>query len=344
MRAMVVREFGRPLVAEDRPPLAPAAEQILVGVAACGVCATDLKVVNGRLPGVPLPVVPGHEIAGRVAAVGPGVSGLRVGDRVALYHRITCGRCAPCRSGRENLCGGPQDRLGIERDGGFATHVVAPARNACRLPDGVSWEAGAIIPGAMAAPYRALKHLAGVSPGEWVAVMGAGGLGLHAVQIVRALGGRAIAIDVEDGRLALAASLGAEVTVNGAKVAAKPAVRAAAPGGASVVVQAVGGPAVGAATEEAMRLVAPGGRIVLLGYDRGQTFAVDSAWCVSHEVAIQGALSYTRRDLADVTALVAAGEVRPVVAATRPLAEANEALADVGQSAAPGRIVLIPED
>ncbi len=84
MRAMVVQAFGRPLVAEERPPLAPAAGEILVEVAACGVCATDLKVAHGRLPGVRPPVVPGHEIAGRVAAVGPGVSGIRAGDRVAL--------------------------------------------------------------------------------------------------------------------------------------------------------------------------------------------------------------------------------------------------------------------
>ena len=341
---MVVREFGRPLVAEERPPLVPGPGEILVRVAACGVCATDLKVVHGRLPSVPLPVVPGHEIAGRVAAVGPGGSSVRVGDRVALYHRITCGACPQCRAGRENLCGDRQDRLGIERDGGFATYVLAPARNACPLPDAVSWEAGAIIPGAMAGPYRALRHLAGVVPGEWVAVIGAGGLGLHAVQFVRALGGRAIAIDVEDARLTLAASLGAEMTVNSAKVAAAAAVRAAVPEGAAVVAQAVGGKAVGPAMADALRLVAPGGRIVLLGYERGQAFAVDSAWCVTQEVAILGALSYTRRDLAEVTAMVAAGKVRPIVGATRPLAEANEALADVERSIAPGRVVLLPED
>lgn len=340
--AMVVREFGHPLVAEERAAPVPGADQILVEVAACGVCGTDVKVVHGRLPGVPLPVVPGHEIAGRVAGVGPGVSGVRVGDRVALYHRITCGECAWCREGRENLCRGRQDRLGIERDGGFATHVLAPARNACPLPTGVSWEAGAIIPGAMAGPYRALKHLARVLPGEWVAVIGAGGLGLHAVQFVRALGGRAIAIDVEDARLALAASLGAELTVNSAKVAAAAAVRAAVPEGAAVVVQAVGGKAVAPAMADAVRVVAPGGRIVFLGYERGQAFSVDSAWCVTQEVAILGALSYTRRDLAEVTALVAAGAVRPIVAATRPLGEANEALADVERSATPGRTVLLP--
>jgi propanol-preferring alcohol dehydrogenase len=344
MRAMVVREFGRPLVGEDRPSLIPGPGEILVQVAACGVCATDLKVVHGRLPGVPLPVVPGHEIAGRVAAAGPGVSGVQAGDRVALAHRITCGECVWCREGRENLCAAGGGRLGIERDGGFATHVVAPARNACPLPEGVSWEAGAIIPGAMAGPYRAMRHLARVRAGEWVAVIGAGGLGLHLIQFVRALGGRAIAIDVEDGRLALAARLGAEVTVNGAREAPGPAVRAAAPAGAAVVAQVVGGKAVGPAMEEAMRLVAPGGRIVLLGYDRGQAFSVDSAWCVNREVAILGALSYTRRDLADVAGLVAAGTVRPIVAATRPLAEANAALTDVERGAAPGRVVLIPED
>lgn len=342
MQAMVVRAFGAPLVAEARPSPAPGAEEILVQVAACGVCATDLKVLHGRLPGVPLPVIPGHEIAGRVAAVGAGVSTVRVGDRVALYHRITCGACPHCRAGRENLCGSRQGRLGIERDGGFATHVVAPARNACRLPDAVSWEAGAIIPGAMAGPYRALKHLAGVRAGEWVAVIGAGGLGLHAIQFVRALGGRAIAVDVEDARLALAADLGAELTVNSRTTAPEAAVRAVVPEGAAVVAQVVGGKAVGPAMEEAMRLVARGGRIVLLGYEKGQAFTVDSAWCVNNEVAILGALSYTWRDLADVAELVGAGTVRPIVAATRPLAEANAALADVERGAASGRIVLVP--
>ena len=342
MHAMALREFGRPLVLEERTSPLPGRGEILVQVAACGVCATDLKVVHGRLAGVPLPMVPGHEIAGRVAALGPGVSEVRVGDRVAIAHRITCGECAWCREGRENLCSGGQGRLGIERDGGFATHVVAPARNACLLPEAVPWEGGAIIPGAMAGPYRALKHLARVAPGEWVVVIGAGGLGLHAIQFARALGGRAIAIDVEDSRLALAADLGAEVTVNSARLSPGPAVQAVAPVGAAVVAQAVGGKAVGSATEEAMRLVAPGGRVVLLGYDRGQTFAVDSAWCVTREVAILGAMSYTRRDLAEVASLVAARTVRPIVAATRPLAEANAALADVERGATPGRTVLFP--
>jgi propanol-preferring alcohol dehydrogenase len=342
MRAMVVREFGRPLVAEERADLVPGAGEILVEVMACGVCATDLKVVHGRLPGLSVPVVPGHEIAGRVAAVGRGVAGLREGDRVSLYHRITCGACAWCREGRENLCGAGQDRLGIERDGGFATQVVAPAANACRLPDGVSWEAGAVIPGAMGAPYRALKHVARVRPGEWVVVIGAGGLGLHLVQFVRALGARAIAVDVEDGRLARAAALGAEVTINSARTPAAEALRAVAPQGAPVVVQAVGGKAVAPVTEEAMRYVAPGGRLVLLGYDKGQAFPVDSVWCVTHEVAILGSLSYTRRDLADVADLVAAGSVQPVVVGTRPLVQANEVLADVERGAAPGRIVLLP--
>ncbi len=272
---MVVREFGRPLVGEDRPSPVPGPGEILVQVAACGVCATDLKVVHGRRPGVPLPVVPGHDIAGRVAAVGPGVSGVRAGERVALAHRITCGECAWCREGRENLCGAGSRRLGIECDGGFATQVVAPARNACPLPEAVSWEAGAIIPGAMAGPYRAVRSLAAVGRGQWVAVIGAGGLGLHAVQFVRALGGRPIAIDVEDERLALAAALGAELTVNGTTGAAREAVRAAAPEGVAAVVQAGGGRGVGPAMEEAMGLVARGGRIVLLGYDRGQAFSVD---------------------------------------------------------------------
>src|SRR6266540_5132190 len=128
MRAMVLEHPGAPLVFRERPVPAPGPREILVAVAACGVCRTDLHVVDGELPVPKLPVVPGHEIVGYAAAIGEGVSGIALGERVGIpWLGYTCGQCAYCRSGRENLCDAPAF-TGYTRDGGYATHVIGDAR------------------------------------------------------------------------------------------------------------------------------------------------------------------------------------------------------------------------
>src|SRR5262245_35535706 len=136
MRAMVLERPGTPLVLREREVPAPAAGEILVEVAACGVCRTDLHVVDGELPHPKLPIIPGHEIVGRVAALGAGVSGFSVGQSVGVpWLGYTCGRCAYCVSGRENLCDAPLF-TGYTRDGGYATHAIADARYCFALPEG----------------------------------------------------------------------------------------------------------------------------------------------------------------------------------------------------------------
>src|SRR5438067_1028767 len=135
MRAMVLEEPRTPLVLRERQNPAPAAGEILVEIAACGVCRTDLHVVDGELPHPKLPIVPGHEIVGRVAAMGEGAAGFAIGERVGVpWLGYTCGRCAYCRSGRENLCDHPLFS-GYTRDGGYATHTIADARYCFALPE-----------------------------------------------------------------------------------------------------------------------------------------------------------------------------------------------------------------
>src|SRR5229473_5818051 len=135
MRAMVLEEPRTPLVLRERQRPAPAPGEILVEIAACGVCRTDLHVVDGELPNPRLPVVPGHEIVGRVAAMGEGVTGLAIGERIGVpWLGHTCGVCPYCRDGRENLCDRPLF-TGYTRDGGYATHAVADARYAFPLPE-----------------------------------------------------------------------------------------------------------------------------------------------------------------------------------------------------------------
>ena len=135
MRAMVLEEPRRPLVMRERPLPEPAADEILLEVAACGVCRTDLHLVDGELPNPKLPVVPGHEIVGRIAAMGEGVTGLAIGQRIGVpWLGHTCGVCPYCRAARENLCDRPLF-TGYTRDGGYATHAVADARYAFPLPE-----------------------------------------------------------------------------------------------------------------------------------------------------------------------------------------------------------------
>src|SRR5881398_1075254 len=137
MRAMVLERPRTPLVMRERPLPAPAAGEIRVEIAACGVCRTDLHVVDGELPNPKLPIVPGHEIVGRVAAIGAGVVGLAPGERVGVpWLGHTCGICSYYRSGRENLCDAPLF-TGYTRDGGYATHAVADARYCFALPEAV---------------------------------------------------------------------------------------------------------------------------------------------------------------------------------------------------------------
>src|SRR5690348_2464187 len=134
MRAMVLERPRSALVMRERPVPRPASGEVLVEVAACGVCRTDLHVVDGELPDSKLPIVPGHEIVGHVAALGAGVSGFDIGERVGVpWLGYTCGRCPYCRSGRENLCDAPLF-TGYTRDGGYATHTIADARYCFRLP------------------------------------------------------------------------------------------------------------------------------------------------------------------------------------------------------------------
>ena len=132
---MVLEAPGRPLVARERPVPAPAAGEVLVRVSACGVCRTDLHLCDGELPDPKLPVVPGHEVVGRVLATGAGVAGVVAGQRVGIpWLASACGRCRYCREGRENLCESAR-YTGCTQDGGFATHAIADARYVLALPD-----------------------------------------------------------------------------------------------------------------------------------------------------------------------------------------------------------------
>jgi D-arabinose 1-dehydrogenase-like Zn-dependent alcohol dehydrogenase len=344
MKAMVLREFNRPLTLETVPDPVCGPEDLILAVSGCGVCATDLKIIAGHVRSVRLPHLLGHEIAGVVAAVGAQVTDVRVGDKVCAHMYVPCLECANCRAGRTNICltlseGKVAGRLGFEWPGGFAEFVRVPARVAVPLPTAAAVEDLCICADAIATPYHALHARLGVVAGQTLVLLGAGGgVGVHAVQIARTAGTHIIAVDRGAERLRFARDLGADECVD-----------TAAPGGweallrrgrfADAVLDFAGSPDLGAAATQVLKA---GGRYVIVGYQYGEAFPLPYQPTVSFELDFLGARASTMADLRATVALIVAGRVRPIVGARLPLHRANEALESIRTMQRPGRVVLMP--
>lgn len=208
MRAAVVREFGKPLRIEDVPIPTPGRNQVLMQTEASGVCHTDLHAADGDWPVKPnLPFIPGHEAVGKVVALGADVVNIAIGDRLGVPWLFSaCGECEWCITGWETLC--PRAQYGgYTVNGGFAEYVVADPRYAPRIPTSLSSVAAAPILCAGVTTYKALKETE-ARPGQWVAIMGIGGLGHLAIQYAKAMGLQVIAVDVDEEKLDFAHRLG----------------------------------------------------------------------------------------------------------------------------------------
>ncbi len=341
MRAMVVERYGEPLRMADLPTPSPGPGEVLVRVLGCGVCRSDLKVAAGAMPfsaALRLPHVPGHEISGEIAALGPGARG-RVGDRVLVYHYWGCGRCAHCQVGEENLCLDLRGWAGFTTPGGFQEYLAVPDDCVLPLPPNIRPEHGGPLTCALGTAYRALVTRGGVRAGEAVAVLGAGGVGLHAVQVACAAGARALAVDVQPHRLEAARAAGAREAFR-AGDEAEAGVRAATAGrGADLVVDTVGHHT---SLLAGTALVRRGGRVVVVGYTaRADEYPrLPTERAVLHEIAVVGSRYATRRDLSRALDLVARGLVRPVISGEVPLDRANDAFAMVREDRSTGRVIV----
>lgn len=341
MRAMVVERYGEPLRMLDLPVPTPGPGQVLVRVLGCGVCRSDLKVAAGAMPFSPtlrLPHVPGHEISGEIAALGPGARG-RVGDRVVVFNYWGCGTCAHCQAGEENLCLDLRGWVGFTSPGGFQEYLTVPDGYLLPLPANVPAEHGGPLSCALGTAYHSVVSRGAVRAGETVVVLGAGGVGLHAVQVAHAAGARVLAVDIQPHRLEAARAAGAGDAVP-AGAGASERVRAATDGrGADLVVDTVGHhDSLLAGSALARR----GGRIVLVGYTANpdEYPALPSDRAVLGELTVTGSRYVTRRELHRAFDLVARGLVRPVISGEVPLEQANEALAMVRDDRATGRVVV----
>ncbi|MGY1682118.1 zinc-dependent alcohol dehydrogenase family protein [Geodermatophilus sp. SYSU D01176] len=339
MRALVFETFGGPLTVREVPDPDPAPGGVVVRVDASGVCRSDWHAWQGHDPDVVLPHVPGHELAGTVAAVGADVRRWRAGDRVTVPFVNACGRCTQCAAGEQQVCT-RQTQPGFTHWGSMAGYVALDAAdvNLVALPDDLGAVTAASLGCRFTTAFRAVVQVARVRPGEWVAVHGCGGVGLSAVQVAVAAGARVVAVDVSPAALRLAADLGAEHTVDGGDDV--PAtVAELTGGGAHVSLDALGA---AVTCENSVRCLSPRGRHVQVGLlppAQGRP-AVPMDLVVARELQVLGSHGMAAHTYPAMLGLIAAGRLRPEALVTRelPLDDAGAALAAVGRD--PGIAVV----
>ncbi len=336
MKAAVLHALAEPLAIEELPVPEPGAGEVLIKVAACGVCHSDLHLVRGEWdllkPITKLPLIPGHEVAGEIASIGENVEGFAIGDRVGVpWLHYTCGQCEYCLAGRETLCA-KQQVTGCTVDGGFAEFIKARASHTAKLPDNLTFAEVAPLLCAGLTVHRALND-SGVSAGQRLAIFGIGGLGHLAVQLAKARGVEVIAVDVTDDKLELARECGADHTVNAAATQAYKEVKKL--GGAHVVMVTSGSKA---AYETGLRSLRKGGTLSIVGM-APEPISLSTVAMVSGEYRIVASAVGTRQDLREVLQLAAEGKVRCRIE-TRPFEQADAVLNEMQNGSLIGRVVL----
>jgi propanol-preferring alcohol dehydrogenase len=334
MQAAVVHTFGEPLEIESVPVPEPGPGQVVIKIAACGVCHTDLHAANGDWPVKPsLPFIPGHEGTGTVFAVGPAVTIIKEGDRVGVpWLHSACGVCEYCLTGWETLC--PyQQNTGYSVNGGYAEYVLAPAAFAAPVPDSLSFVEAAPVLCAGVTTYKGLKETE-VRPGEWVAISGVGGLGQAAVQYARAMGMHVAAVDINPQKLAEASELGAEIAINASEVNPADELQKLIGGVHGTLVTAVSP----VAFEQAIGMLRRGGTCALVGLPPGK-FETPIFDVVLKRLTIRGSIVGTRADLNEALAFAGAGQIRSVIE-TQPLDAINKVFRRLEAGEIAGRVVL----
>jgi alcohol dehydrogenase, propanol-preferring len=335
MKAAVVHGFGKPLTIEEVPVPTPGRGEVLVRIVATGVCHTDLHAADGDWPVKPSPpFIPGHEGAGWVAALGPGVTGLKEGDPVGIaWLHDACGSCEYCMTGWETLCASQNDS-GYSVNGSFAEYAIGAAPYVGRLPANPDFAALAPILCAGVTTYKGLKETE-ARPGEWVAISGIGGLGHIAVQYAKAMGLHVVALDVTEEKLALARSLGADVAVNATSPDATAQVMQETGGGAHGVLVTAVSPR---AFSQALGLARRKGTVALVGLPPGD-FPMPIFDVVLKRITVRGSIVGTRKDLAEAIAFAAEGKVHAHYHAA-VLDDINNIFSDMKKGQIDGRMVM----
>jgi NADPH:quinone reductase-like Zn-dependent oxidoreductase len=340
VKAVVFHQHGGPEVLTYTEAAEPgiSAREVLVRVRACALNHLDLW-VRGGLPNVPIPLphIPGSDVAGEVAKIGADVTSVRVGQKVVLAPGVTCGKCSACLAGLDNRCR-QFTNLGYLIDGGCAEFVRVPEVNCFPYPENLSFEEAAAVPLVFQTAWHMLLSRAELQPGEDVLILGAGsGVGAAAIQIAKFFGARVIATAGTDEKLEKARQLGADHTINHKTQKIRDQVRQiTAKRGVDVVFEHVGT----ATWEDSLASLAPSGRLVTCGATTGYDAKIDLRFLFSRQLSLLGSYMGTKSELLSVLKLVAAGRLKPVVDRVFPLAEAAAAHTYLESGAQFGKVVL----
>ena len=325
MRAIHFTQFGGELTVKDVPTPTPPANGVVIEVKATGLCRSDWHAWMGHDSDVVLPHVPGHELAGIVSAIDPGVTQFKVGDRITVPFVNGCGNCHYCTSGNAQVCP-TQTQPGFTQWGSYAQYVAIENAdfNLIALPDAISFSTAAALGCRFATAFRGLTARARVQPQEWVAIFGCGGVGQSAIMIAKALGARVIAIDISPVALAKAIQLGADITINSSTSDALAQIRAATGDGADVSIDALGSQTTSTQSILSLRRRGRHLQLGLLLTPDGLT-PEPMARVIAYELDILGSHGMAAADYPQMLAMVASGALRPDLLVERTV-DLNEAI------------------
>lgn len=334
---------GAPLVEVESANPEPLGAEILIKTLACGVCHSDIHLHDGAFElggGKQLEVgregqVLGHEIYGEVVAKGPDAEGIEVGDRRVVYPWIGCGECAVCKRGEEHLCT-PGRALGIVAQGGFATHVVVPHSRYLFDKGSVPDSLASTYACSGLTAYGALKKVGKLEAGDEVVILGAGGVGMMAIQIARAQGLDPIVVDIDDSKLQAARDIGVSRTFSSAEASSAKEIRKST-SGAYAVIDFVGAEST---VNYGLGCLRKGGMLIIVGL-YGGALSMPIPFLPMNARVIQGSYVGSLADMGELMALVRDGKIAPIEISERPLNEASDALADLKAGNVNGRQVLV---
>jgi acryloyl-coenzyme A reductase len=343
MDAVVLSQFGAAthLAMQSVPDPRPGQGEVLLRVRACGVCYHDVINRRGSLPRTSVPAILGHEVAGEVIEVGPGVTDWKIGDRAATLQRMSCGTCPSCKSGRGSLCKHDNRFFGEELAGGYAAQMVAPTGGIGRVPDGMPWAVAATVCCTAGTAVHVLRTRGRVQPGETVLITGAsGGVGLQTVQLARLDGAHVIAVTSSATKVEALYNAGAhEVVVSPDLDFARDVRKLTCNEGVQVAIEIVGS----VTFAQTLKSMAPGGRVVVVGNLESGTIDLNPGLVIVKELEIVGAYATTQRELETALQLTHAGLLTPFVTEVLPLRDAASAHVRLENRKVAGRLVLSPD-
>jgi D-arabinose 1-dehydrogenase-like Zn-dependent alcohol dehydrogenase len=343
-----VIEWGKPLEKVEREIPKPKGTEVLLRLKYCGVCHSDVHIREGYFElgggrrllmterGMSLPATLGHEPYGTVIAAGPDAADVPIGEDRLVYPWTGCGGCARCREGLDNFCMAPA-MIGIQRRGGYADHLIVPHPRYLIDAAGIDPTWAAILACSGLATYAAVSKLNPIPREEWVAVIGAGGLGLSAIGMLKALGHQHIvAVDIDDAKLKAAKTAGAAATVKGGDADSGKEMQQIAGGPLCAAVDLVG---TNETASLALGTLRKGGRLVLVGLYGGE-IPLSVVATIQRALTIQGSHLGTLAELKAVLALAREGKIQPIPIVKRPLSEVSRTLDELKQGAIVGRVVV----